>query len=258
MTLPDFLSLQGRKVLIAGIANDQSIATGCARAFRALGADLAVTYLNDKAKPHVERVAREVGAEIFVPCDVTKEGELEAVFEEIGKRWGILHSALHAIASAPKKDIQGRLVDSSKEGFAMAIDISCHSFVRMARLAEPLMTEGGTLFTMTYLGATRAIPNYNLMGPVKAALESATRYLALELGPRIRVHAISPGPLKTRAASGLSDFDQLLAKAAERAPAKELSTIDDVGRYTAMLATEAGRMITGDTLFVDGGYHIVD
>ena len=258
MTLPAFLSLKGKKVLIAGIANDQSIATGCARAFRALGADLAVTYLNDKAKAHVEPVAKEVGAEIFVPCDVTKEGELEAVFEEIGKRWGILHAAVHAIASAPKKDIQGRLVDSSKEGFAMAMDISCHSFVRMARLAEPLMTEGGALFTMSYLGATRAIPNYNLMGPVKAALESATRYLALELGPRIRVHAISPGPLKTRAASGLTDFDKLMAKAAERAPAKELSTIDDVGRYTALLATEAGRMITGDTLFVDGGYHIAD
>lgn len=258
MNLPTYLSLEGKRVLIAGIANDSSIAYGCARAMRELGAELAITYLNEKAKPFVQPLAESLGAQIFVPCDVTKEGELEAVFTEIGKRWGVLDSAVHAMASAPKKDIQGRLVESSKEGFSIAMDISCHSFVRMARLAEPLMTEGGTLFTMTYLGATRAIPNYNLMGPVKAALESVTRYLALELGPRIRVHAISPGPLKTRAASGLTDFDQLMAKAAERAPAKQLATIDDVGRYTAFLATDAARIITGDTLFVDGGYHIAD
>jgi len=258
MNLPNYLSLEGKRVLIAGIANDSSIAYGCARAMRELGAELAITYLNEKAKPFVQPLAESLGAQIFVPCDVTKEGELEAVFAEMGKRWSTLDSVVHAMASAPKKDIQGRLVESSKEGFSIAMDISCHSFVRMARLAEPLMTEGGTLFTMTYLGATRAIPNYNLMGPVKAALESVTRYLALELGPRIRVHAISPGPLKTRAASGLTDFDQLMAKAAERAPAKQLATIDDVGRYTALLATDAARIITGDTLFVDGGYHIAD
>jgi enoyl-[acyl-carrier protein] reductase I len=258
MNLPEYLSLEGRKVLIAGIANDSSIAYGCARAMRALGADLALTYLNEKAKPYVQPLAENLGAEIFVPCDVTKKGELEAVYAEIEKRWGVLHSALHSMAFAPKQDLQGRLVDSSLEGFQVAMDVSCHSFVRMAKLAEPLMKEGGTLFTMTYLGATRAIANYNLMGPAKAALESVTRYLALELGPRIRVHAISPGPLKTRAASGLTDFDQLMAKAAERAPAKQLATIDDVGRYVAFLATDAGRILTGDTLFVDGGYHIAD
>jgi enoyl-[acyl-carrier protein] reductase I len=206
----------------------------------------------------VQPLAESLGAELFVPCDVTRPGELAAVYAEIGKRWGVLHSALHSMAFAPKQDLQGRLVDSSLEGFQVAMDVSCHSFVRMARLAEPLMQDGGTLFTMTYLGATRAIRNYNLMGPVKAALESVTRYLALELGPKIRVHAVSPGPLKTRAASGLADFDQLMAKAAARAPARQLATIDDVGRYVAFLATDAGRILTGDTLFVDGGYHIAD
>ncbi|MCU0973535.1 MAG: enoyl-ACP reductase FabI [Burkholderiales bacterium] len=258
MNVPDYLSLAGRKVLIAGIANDSSIAYGCAKAMRELGADLALTYLNEKAKPHVQPLAESLGAELFVPCDVTRPGELEAVYAEIGKRWGVLHSALHSMAFAPRQDLQGRLVDSSLEGFQVAMDVSCHSFVRMARLAEPLMQDGGTLFTMTYLGATRAIRNYNLMGPVKAALESVTRYLALELGPKIRVHAVSPGPLKTRAASGLADFDQLMAKAAARAPARQLATIDDVGRYVAFLATDAGRILTGDTLFVDGGYHIAD
>jgi enoyl-[acyl-carrier protein] reductase I len=258
MHLPDYLSLQGKKVLVAGIANDSSIAYGCARAMRELGADLAVTYLNEKAKPHVEPLAKSLGAELFLPCDVTKAGELEAVYGEIGARWGVLHSALHSMAFAPKQDLQGRLVDSSLEGFQVAMDVSCHSFVRMAKLAEPLMQEGGTLFTMSYLGATRAIRNYNLMGPVKAALESATRYLALELGPKIRVHAISPGPLRTRAASGLADFDQLLARAAERSLAKQLASIDDVGRYVAFLASDAARILTGDTLFVDGGYHLAD
>jgi len=258
MNLPSYLSLEGKKVLVTGIANDSSIAYGCAEAMRELGADLAVTYLNDKAKRFVEPLAESLGAEIFLPCDVTHAGELEAVYAEIGKRWGVLHSALHSMAFAPKEDLQGRLVDSSLAGYLLAMDVSCHSFVRMAKLAEPLMSDGGTLFTMTYLGATRAIQNYNLMGPVKAALEAVTRYLAIELGPEIRVHAISPGPLKTRAASGLTDFDKLMAKTAERAPAKQLVAIEDVGRCVAFLASDAGRMLTGDTLFVDGGYHIAD
>ena len=258
MNLPAYLSLEGRKVLVTGIANDSSIAYGCARAMRELGADLAITYLNDKAKRFVEPLAESLGAEIFLPADVTQEGELEAVYAEIGKRWGVLHSALHSMAFAPKEDLQGRLVDSSLAGFQLAMDVSCHSFVRMAKLAEPLMSDGGSLFTMSYLGAVRSVPNYNLMGPVKAALEAVTRYLALELGPKIRVHAMSPGPLKTRAASGLADFDKLMAKAAARAPAKQLATIDDVGRYVAFLATDAGRVLTGDTLYVDGGYHTAD
>jgi len=247
-----------RKVLIVGIANEHSIAYGCARAFRELGAELAVTCLNDKAKAYVEPLARELGASIFMPLDVSKPGQLEAVFDEIGRTWGRLDAAVHSIAFAPKEDLQGGLLNSSAEGFAVAMDISCHSFIRMARLAAPLMDEGGALFAMSYLGATRVVPNYDLMGPVKAALEASCRYLAHELGPkRIRVHPISPGPLKTRAASGLKDFDLLLNEAAERAPIGELVDIMDVGYTCAFLATPYARRVTGNTVFVDGGVSII-
>lgn len=252
------LDLNGRRGVVIGIANDQSIAYGCARAFRSLGAELAVTYLNDKAKRFVEPLAEALQAEIFMPCDVQAPGEMEALFAEVGRRWGRLDFALHSIAYAPLEDLHGRLVDCSRDGFATAMEISCHSFIRMCHLAEPLMTEGGTLFTMSYYGADKVVEHYNVMGPVKAALESATRYLAAELGPQgIRVHAISPGPLKTRAASGIDHFDELLAKAAARAPARTLVTPEDIGITTALLATHAGRMLTGQTTYVDGGYHVM-
>jgi enoyl-[acyl-carrier protein] reductase I len=193
-----------------------------------------------------------------MPCDVGKEGDLEAVFERIRVEWGNLDIALHSIAFAPREDLQGRLVDSSSEGFKTAMDISCHSFIRMARLAEPLMENGGTLIAMSYHGANKVVPNYNLMGPVKAALESAVRYLAFELGEKqIRVHAVSPGPLKTRAASGLKDFDVLLTDAIERAPIGELVDIVDVGLTTAFLATPFARRLTGTTTYVDGGLSVM-
>ncbi|NML34579.1 enoyl-ACP reductase FabI [Paraburkholderia antibiotica] len=248
-----------RKVLIVGIANEHSIAYGCARAFRELGADLAITYLNDKAKAYVEPLAEALGASIVMPLDVARPGQLEAVFDTIRERWGRLDVAVHSIAFAPKDDLQGGLLNSSAEGFAQAMDISCHSFIRMARLAAPLMDDGGSLFAMSYLGATRVVPNYDLMGPVKAALEASCRYLAHELGPRrIRVHPISPGPLKTRAASGLKDFDLLLTEAAARAPIGELVDIMDVGYTCAFLATPYARRMTGNTIFVDGGVSIMD
>lgn len=251
-------ALKGKKALVLGIANAHSIAYGCARVFRRLGAELAVTYLNEKALPHVEPLARELNASIFAPCDVSREGELEAVFARIDKDWGNLDIALHSVAFAPKSDLQGRLADSSAEGFKTAMDISCHSFIRMARLAEPLMASGGTLLAMSYHGANKVVPNYNLMGPVKAALESAVRYLAFELGAKdIRVHAVSPGPLKTRAASGLKDFDVLLSEAANRSPIGELVDIDDVGLTTAFLATPFARRLTGMTVYVDGGLSIM-
>ncbi|RCW68110.1 enoyl-ACP reductase FabI [Pseudorhodoferax soli] len=250
--------LQGKKMLVTGIANDQSIAWGCAKAFHACGAELAVTYLNDKARPHVEPLAAQLGAALL-PLDVQQPGALEAVFDALRQRWGRLDAVLHSIAFAPKADLQGRLTDSSREGFLQAMDVSCHSFIRMAQLAEPLMDRGGALFTMSFLGAHQVVPHYNLMGPVKAALEAAVRYLAAELGPRgIRVHAISPGPIRTRAASGLAEFDALLEQAALRAPAHALASIDDVGYATAMLAADAARLITGTTLYVDGGYHLMD
>jgi enoyl-[acyl-carrier protein] reductase I len=250
--------LKGAKALVVGIANDSSIAYGCARALHELGADLALSYLNDKSRPYVEPLARELDAPIFMPLDVSVPGQLEALFETIARDWGRLDILVHSIAWAPKDDLQGGLLDCSAEGFAKAIDVSCHSFIRMARLAAPLMSEGGTMIAMSYLGANRVIPNYNVMGPVKAALEASCRYLAYELGPRgIRVHAMSPGPLKTRAASGLKDFDQLLADAVKTAPLGELVDIMDVGFACAYLATPYARRISGETIYVDGGIHIM-
>lgn len=250
--------LKGKKALVTGIANDQSIAWGCAKAFRAFGADLAITYLNDKAKPYVEPLAKEVEASIFMPLNLQVDGQLESVFDSIKKQWGKLDTCVHSIAFAPKADLRGRVVDCSKEGFLLAMDVSCWSFIRMAALAEPLMKDGGTLSTMTYFGSQMVVENYNMMGPVKAALEAVTRYLAAELGPKgIRVHAISPGPLKTRAASGITDFDKLVSKAQSKAPARSLVSIEDVGVAVAFLSMNGAKLITGETLYIDGGYHII-
>ena len=250
--------LKGKKALIAGIANEYSIAYGCASAFRELGAELAITYLNEKARPYVEPLAQKLEAPIFVPLNVAEPGELEAVFARIEREWGELDILVHSIAFATKEDLQGGLLDCSAEGFAKAMDVSCHSFLRMAKLAAPLMKEGGTMFAMSYHGAQKVVPNYNVMGPVKAALEASCRYLAYELGPqKIRVHAISPGPLKTRAASGLKDFDLLLNEAVQRAPVGELVDIMDVGFACAFLATPYARRITGETMYVDGGVNIM-
>ena len=250
--------LAGKKALVVGIANDQSIAYGCAKAFREAGADIAVTWLNEKARPHVEPLARELEAPITAELNVAEPGQLAAVFEQIERKWGRLDILVHSIAFAPMNDLQGGLLDCSAEGFSRAMDISCHSFIRMARLAVPLMKDGGTMFAMSYYGANRVVPNYNVMGPVKAALEASCRYLAYELGPqRIRVHAISPGPLKTRAASGLKDFELLLNEAARKAPLGELVDIMDVGYTCAYLATPYAHRVTGGTVYVDGGANIV-
>ena len=251
--------LEGKRGLIVGIANENSIAWGCAKAFRALGAELAVTYLNDKAKKFVEPLARELKAPILMPLDVSIDGQMESVFKRISNEWGRLDFLVHAIAFSPKNALGGRVVDVPRDGFLTTMDVSCWSFIRMAHLAEPLMKKGGTLFTMTYYGSQMVVKNYNIMGVAKAALECAVRYLAAELGPKgIRVHAISPGPLSTRAASGIPEFDQLLDKAKAKAPARSLVSIDDVGVATAFLAHDAAKLITGGTLYVDGGYHIID
>ena len=251
-------ALQGKKGLVVGVANDKSIAWGCARALRDAGAELALTWFNDKARPHVEPLAQQLQAPITLPLDVEQAGQMEAVFDAIAQRWGQLDFVLHSIAFAPKSDLHGRVVDSSREGFARAMDISCHSFARMAHLAEPLMPQGGSLMTMSYVGAEEVIPGYGLMGPVKAALEASTRYLAAELGPKgIRVNAISPGPLATRAASGIPDFDTLLQEAVQRAPLRRLVDIDEIGALCTFLAGDGAKAITGSTLYVDAGYHIL-
>ena len=258
MTRPLF-GLQGKRGLVVGIANDQSIAWGCARALSAAGAELALTWLNDKARPHVEPLAQQLGAAITAPLDVSVPGQLEALFGQIERQWGGLDFLVHSIAFAPKQDLHGRVTDSSAAGFAQAMDVSCHSFMRMAKLAEPLMKQGGSLMAMTYLGAEEVIADYGLMGPVKAALEASVRYLAAELGPAgIRINAISPGPLATRAASGIAHFDRLLADAEARSPMRRLASIDDVGALCAFLAGDGARSITGGTLYVDGGYNILN
>jgi enoyl-[acyl-carrier protein] reductase I len=263
MTIPVYpetkVALQGKKGLVVGIANENSIAWGCARAFRALGAEVAVTYLNEKAKRFVEPLAQQLESKIFVPLDVMVSGELEAVFERIGKEWGQLDFLVHSIAFSPREALHGRVIDVGRDGFLKTMDVSCWSFLRMAHLAEPLMKNGGTMFTMTYYGSQMVVENYNIMGVAKAALECAVRYVASEVGPKgIRVHAISPGPLATRAASGIPEFDELLAKAQGKAPTRSLVSIDDVGKAVAFLALDGAKLMTGDTIYIDGGYHIID
>lgn len=250
--------LAGKTALIVGAANAQSIAWGCAAAMRKAGADIAMTYLNEKAKPHVAPLAAQAGAEIFLPLDVRDGAQLDALFDAVAARWGRLDILVHSIAFAPKDALQGRVTDCPREGFLAAMDVSCWSFLDMARRAEPLMTEGGTLLTMSYLGASEVVQNYGVMGPVKAALEACVRYVATELGPKgIRAHAISPGPLATRAASGIRDFDELMQTVATRAPARRLVTIEEVGAACVFLASDYGAAMTGETLYVDGGYHIL-
>jgi len=250
--------LSGRKGLVVGMANGHSIAYGCARMFRNCGAELAVTWINDKTRSYVEPLARELSASIMMPLNVEQSGAIEAVFDAIRERWGRLDFLLHSIAFAPAGDLHGRVADVSREGFGRAMDISCHSFMRMARLAEPLMDKGGTLLAMTYIGAEEVVPRYGVMGPVKAALEATVRYLASELGPcGIRVNAVSPGPIKTRSASGIRDFDKLFDEARRRAPLAREVDIDDIGSLCAFLVSDAAQAITGDTHYIDGGFHIL-
>ena len=254
--LPPVLS--GKKALVVGVANDRSIAWGCAAAMRKAGADIAMTYLNERAKPHVEPLAKQVEASLFMPLEVRDAAQVDAVFEAIGKAWGRLDILVHAIAFAPKEALQGRVVDCPREGFLTAMDVSCWSFLDLARRAEPLMKGDGTMLTMSYLGANEVVENYGIMGPVKAALESAVRYVATELGPKgIRVHAVSPGPLATRAASGIKDFDDLMERVSSRAPARRLVKIEEVGASCVFLASDYGAAMTGETLYIDGGYHIL-
>ena len=251
------LNMAGKKGLVVGVANEHSLAWAAARHLHGGGADLALTYLNDRARPFVARLASALSAPILVPCDVLQDGALEAVFENIEQSWGRLDFVLHAIAWAPADDLNGRLTDCSQEGFSQAMQVSCHSFIRMAKLAEPLMRDGGSLTTLSFLGAERVVDHYNVMGPVKAALESSVRYLAHELGPRgIRVNAISAGAVKTRAASGLEHFDELIGETEAKAPLRRTVTADEVGRAALLLASDHTTAITGEVLHVDAGFHI--
>lgn len=250
------VDLAGKRGLVVGIANDHSIAAGCAAAFKQAGSELAITYLNEKAEPYVRPIAESLGASIFVPCDVRSPGQLESVFRTIERQWGRLDFLLHSIAFAPREDLHTSLVNCSAEVFALAMDVSCHSFIRMARLAVPLMTDGGCLLTVSFYGADRVVENYNLMGPVKAALESSVRYIAAELaGRKIRAHAISAGPVKTRAASGIDRFDELLDEVRARTPAGRLVAIEEIGSVAAFLASGAGAPLSGSVVYADNGFH---
>ena len=252
------IDLNGKRGLVVGVANEASIAAGCARALRAAGAEIALTYLNDKARPWVEPVAQAVDAPLLLPCDVRAPGQLEAVFERITDEWGGLDFLVHAIAFAPREDLHTSVVNASAEGFAMAMDVSCHSFLRMARLARPLMKTGGSLITISFYGSERVVGNYNLMGPVKAALEASVRYAAADLaGEGIRVFALSTGPVKTRAASGIDRFDQLMDEVRERTPSGKLVSIEEIGAMAAFLASEAATPMSGSVVYADNGFHIM-
>ncbi|MCE2965646.1 MAG: enoyl-ACP reductase FabI [Alphaproteobacteria bacterium] len=251
-------SLNGKRGIILGIANEHSIAAGCAAALKNAGAELLITYLNDKAKPYVAAVAGTLDTDFLLPCDVRVPGSLESVFAAAKARWGGIDFVLHSIAYAPKEDLLGRVTDCSEAGFLEAMAISCHSFIRCARLSEPLMAKGGTLLTVTFYGSERVVPRYNLMGPVKAALESSMRVLACELGEQgVRVHALSPGPIKTRAASGLDRFDALLEETKARTPSHKLVEIEDVGALAAFLCSDKARALTGAVHYVDYGLNVL-
>ncbi|MCZ8074651.1 MAG: enoyl-ACP reductase FabI [Paucibacter sp.] len=248
--------LKGKRGLVVGVANGDSIAFGCAAKLRAFGAEIALTYLNDKARPHVAPLAEALDARLLMPLDVSQPGQMQAVFEQLREAWGTLDFVIHSIAFAPREDLHGRVIDCSQAGFLQAMQVSCHSFIEMARHAEPLMNPGGALITMSYHGADKVVDHYNLMGPVKAALQSSVRYLASELAERqVRVFAVSPGPLRTRAASGIDHFDALIDMAVSRAPAHRLVDIAEVGRLVAFLVGGGASGMTGDTLYVDGGLH---
>lgn len=250
--------LRGKKGLVVGIANEQSIAWGCAKAFHSAGAELAVTYLNEKAEPHVRPLAEQLNTPIILSLDVTDDSQMESVFKKIEQQWGKLDFLLHAIAFAPKEDLHARVVDCSRKGFLMAMDISCHSFIRMAHLAEPLMKNGGCMLTLTYYGGEKVVENYGVMGPVKAALEGTVKYLAAELGEKkIRVNALSPGPIATRAAGGIANFDKLLIDAKNKSPEHELICTDCVGAYARFLVSDEARLVTGSIAYVDAGFNII-
>ncbi|QNT69959.1 enoyl-ACP reductase FabI [Defluviicoccus vanus] len=253
--------LAGHKALVVGIANKDSIAYGIARALRAFGADLAITYLNEKSKPYTQQLAEALGVApaLYLPCDVREHGQVGNVIAAIEREWGSLQVLVHSIAFSPRDDLHGRVTDCSLPGFLSTMEISVWSLMHLAQLAEPLMAKsGGAIFTVSYFGGEKVVPHYGIMGPAKAALETAAKYMAAELGPKgIRVNVVSPGPVLTRAASGISRFDELLEKTKERAPTNTLVTPDQVGVATAVLACDYLKIITGEVLYMDGGYNIM-
>ena len=250
--------MAGKRGLIMGVANDRSIAWGIARAAAGAGAELAFTYQGDALKRRVVPLAQSIDCDFVMPCDVTDEASINDLFAEIERKWGKLDFVIHAIAYADKDELKGRYVDTSAGNFRNSMLISCYSFTAIANRAEPLMTDGGSMVTLTYYGAERVMPHYNVMGVAKAALEASVRYLAVDLGPKnIRVNAISAGPIKTLAASGIGDFRQILRWNELNAPLKRNVTIEQVGNSALFLISHLGEGVTGEVLHVDSGYHVV-
>ncbi|WP_419900097.1 enoyl-ACP reductase FabI [Roseomonas sp. USHLN139] len=250
--------MAGKRGLIMGVANDRSIAWGIARAIAAQGAEIAFTYQGEALEKRVRPLVESIGAEILLPCDVTDEASIDAVFAELEKRWGRIDFLVHAIGFADKQFLRGRYMDTPRDAFLQALDISCFSFVSVSRRAAALMPEGGSLLTLSYLGAERVTPHYNVMGVAKAALEASVRYMAVDVGGQgVRVNAISAGPIKTLAASGIGDFRYILKWNQYNAPLKRNVTIDDVGGAGLYLLSDLGAGVTGEVHHVDCGYHIV-
>jgi enoyl-[acyl-carrier protein] reductase I len=257
MTDPNPL-MQGKKGLIMGIANDRSLAWGIAKAVAAQGAELGVTYQGEALLKRVKPLADQAGASLVLPADVTDPASLDALFAEIGRSWGRLDFLVHAVAFSDREELKGRYLNTSLENFQRTMQISCFSFTDLARRAEPLMTEGGSLLTLSYIGAERVTPHYNVMGVAKAALEASVRYLAVDLGGQnIRVNAISAGPVRTLAASGIGDFRYILKWNEYNAPLKRNTSIEDVGGAGVYLLSDLGSGTTGEVLHVDSGYHVV-
>ena len=252
--------LEGKKILITGVASNRSIAWGCAEAMHRQGAQIALTYQNDKLKSRVEEMAHKCGSDIVLPLDVAQDADIEALFKSLGERWDGLDGIVHSIAFAPREQLEGDYVDAvTREGFNTAHEISSYSFAALAKAGRGMM-EGrhGALVTMSYLGAVRAVPNYNVMGIAKASLEANVRYLAASLGPKgTRVNAVSAGPIRTLAAAGISDFRDMLKKVEERTPLRRNVTIEEVGNAAAFLCSDLASGITGDILYVDTGYNIL-
>jgi enoyl-[acyl-carrier protein] reductase I len=250
--------MKGKRGLIMGVANDRSIAWGIASVCAAHGAELAFTYQGEALLKRVQPLAESVGSTLVVPCDVTDEASIDALFKEIEEKWGKLDFLVHAIAFSDKNELDGRYVDTTRANFLRTMDISCYSFTSLARRAAPLMTEGGSMLTLSYLGAERVMPHYNVMGVAKAALEASVRYLAVDLGKQaIRVNAISAGPIKTLAASGIGDFRYILRWNEINAPLKRNVTTIEVGHNALYLLSDLGTGMTGEVLHVDSGYHTV-
>jgi len=250
--------MAGKKGLIMGVANDRSIAWGIAKAVHAHGAEIALTYQGDVLRKRVDPLAESLGSEIVLPCDVTDMASLDSVFTTLGERWGKLDFVLHAIAYSDKEQLKGRYIDTTPDNFAKTLNISCYSFTAVCQRAAPLMTDGGSLVTLTYVGSSRVTPHYNVMGVAKAALEASMRYLAEDLGrDNVRVNAISAGPMKTLAASGIGDFRYILKWNEYNSPLRRNVTLNDVGGAGVYLLSDLSAGVTGETHYVDCGYHIV-